>query len=260
MLDTLEDTLPPGSEFSTAVVPYSTSVNVANYKQALAAASIGGEVKPTTGRDLWAAERFTASSGLDYTVSTAAPSTRPVPFVTAAEIGNKNPRSRMMSLTRDVDSVRRTIGGLNAKGWTAGHIGMAWGLYALSNEWQGIWPETPAPRGEANKVIVILSDGQFNTTHNIGDISLATPPGGTIPKKNDNGLESDAYFKNVCDLAEAQDITVYAVALALDPVSEAKLGDCVANGGQLFEANNPSQLRDAFESIAVELGQRRLVS
>ncbi len=262
MFDSLEDTLPRNATMLASVVPYSTSVNVGNFPQALAAQSVGLGPRPPVGADVWAAERVSAVNGLDYTVSAASPSVDPVPFVTAAEIGDVSPSSRMSALTRDIDAARASIDDMTAEGWTAGHIGMAWGVYALANEWQAIWPEAPAPTGQAKKVIVMLSDGEFNTTHNIGDTSLAIDPNsldGALPFKNNNALESDAYFKDICDLADARGITVYTVALALDPVSETKLAACAANGGRLFKADSAADLREAFDNIARELGLHRLV-
>lgn len=260
MFDTLDENLPPSTQLSAAIVPYSTSVNLGDYPQVLAALSVGSKAKPTNGGDVWAAERVDAANGLDFNLKTTSATVRPVPFVDKFEVGGRTPKSRFQPLTSDIASARKAVDKLVAQGWTAGHIGMAWGLYALASEWQDVWPEPPAPYAKSKKAIVILSDGQFNTTHNIGNTSLANDDSVGVRFKNDNTAESDAYFQDVCELAEDRGIIVYAVALALDPVSEAKMGDCVANSGQLFKADSPAELRKAFEAIALELGERRLVS
>lgn len=248
MFDTLDETLPSGAKVSASVVPYSTSVNLGNYPDALTTSSVGGQTRPVAGADVWAAERFIAVNGTDYTVNDAAPGTRPVPFVTASEMSFAAPTARLTALTDQIGDVRTAVDAMTPDGWTAGHIGMAWGVYSLSNRWSSVWPQNPAPSGEADKIIVLLSDGQFNTTHNIGDQS------------NTDGANSDAYFQNVCDLAKAEGLTIYAVALALDPTSEAKLAACVGASGQVYPADNANELSEAFEDIARRLGTHRLTS
>ena len=220
MFDTLDEELPSGAKVSASLVPYSTSVNVGDYPGLLKAVSIKGKGKPTAGEDVWAAERSITDSGTSFSINDSSPVGRPIPFVDA----------------------------LTADGWTAGHIGMAWGVYTLSENWKNVWPQDPAPKGDADKIIVMLSDGKFNTTHNIGSGS------------NGDGAISDAYFQEVCDLAVQEDITVYTVALALDPVSETKLEACVGSTGKIYKADSANELKEAFKDIARRLGTHRLTS
>ena len=248
MFDTLEDSLPSGAQVSASVVPYSTSVNLGDYRNALASSSISGEAKPPAGDDVWAAERVVAVNGTDYTVNDASPGARPIPFVTEGEINRASPTARLAALTDDINDVRSSVSAMTAHGWTAGHIGMAWGVYTLSDSWNHIWPQNPAATGDADKIIVMLSDGRFNTTHNIGEQS------------NSDGENSDAYFQNTCDLAKDKGITIYAVALALDAASEAKLASCVGVNGRVYPADSASELSNAFEAIARRLGTHRLTS
>jgi hypothetical protein len=238
-----------------------------SYPQALEATSIDLNLpKPGGNADLWAAERKIASNGLNYTVNDTGPNSRKVPFVTAAEIGDTSPTSRLAALTDDIGSVRTTVNAMTPNGWTAGHIGMAWGVYSLSDKWSSLWPQDPAPKGDADKIIVMLSDGIFNTTHGIGDTGLGIDPStvanpdGALPFKNNNQEESDAYFQNVCAMARTEGMTIYAVALALDSASETKLGNCVGASGKLYTADSANDLSKAFEDIARRLGTHRLTS
>jgi len=245
MFDTLDETLPSGAEVRASVVPYSTSVNISDFSGAVTTSSVSGLPQEP---EIWAAERFDASNGNSFTLNDAGPGTSPIPFVTGAEMGNANPVARMSALTDNIGEVRAAVADMTPSGWTAGHIGMAWGLYSLSENWSGFWPTAPEAKSDSDKIIVFLSDGQFNTTHNIG------------ARSNGDGVTSDAYFQDVCTLARDEGMTIYTVALALDAASEAKLAACVGSSGQVYSADSADELSQAFEDIALRLGAHRLTS
>ncbi len=246
MFDTLDDTLPPGAEVRASLVPYSTSVNISDFQSAAVNSSVAGLPKEP---EIWAAERFVAVNGNSFNLNTADPGVSPLPFVTASEMGmNATPATRMAPLTDDIADVRSTVAGMNPSGRTAGHIGMAWGLYSLAESWGGFWPTAPEANGDSEKIIVFLSDGLFNTTHNIG------------ARSRSDGVTSKAYFQDVCSLARDEDITIYTIALALDPASEARLRRCVGSSGESFSASNAAELSAAFKSIASRVGTHRLTS
>jgi len=228
MFDTLDDTLPPGAEVRASLVPYSTSVNISDFQSAAVNSSVAGLPKEP---EIWAAERFVAVNGNSFNLNTADPGVSPLPFVTASEMGmNATPATRMAPLTDNIADVRSTVAGMNPSGRTAGHIGMAWGLYSLAESWGGFWPTAPEANGDSEKIIVFLSDGLFNTTHNIG------------ARSRSDGVTSKAYFQDVCSLARDEDITIYTIALALDPASEARLRRCVGSSGESFSASNAAEL------------------
>jgi hypothetical protein len=124
---------------------------------------------------------------------------------------------------------------------------MIWGVYALSPKWKTVWTKDPKEYGEANKIIVLLTDGAFNTTHNIG------------ARSNDDGDESNVYFQSACDLAKANGMTIYAVALSLDAASEARLSACASgSGGAMLSANSAQGLEAAFDEIGARIGGLRI--
>ena len=263
MFDTLDAELPAETKLSAALVPYSSSVNLSDYRDVLANTSLGGEALPTD-EDVWVAERFVASNGVAYTLSEQAPNGNPIPFVVADEMRRAEPAARLAPLSENIDDVRASVNALTDNGWTAAHLGMVWGLYTLSPSWKDVWPDAPQEYGHADKIIVILSDGEFNTTYNIGDsVDLYTDPSAVLTEaqlttQNDNRLEADAYFQDVCDLARERGITIYAVALNLDAASEAKLTTCAGTEGAVYPAATASELSNAFKNIASQLGERRL--
>ena len=101
---------------------------------------------------------------------------------------------------------------------------------------------------DTNKIIVFLSDGEFNQTHNIGAGSQT------------DTANSNAYFQDMCTLARDNGYTIFTVALALNATSEAILAECVGTSGQAYTADSAEELTQAFEDIARLLGMRRLTS
>ena len=245
LFDQIERLSPKDSPAAISLVPYSTSVNISNLGTGiLEGSSVGGN--PATG-DVWAAERFRGQSGAGYDLSDESPETALMPFVTAAEIGNTEPTVPMQPLTDKRNDYRQAVEGLTADGYTSAHTGMIWGVYALSPKWKTVWTKDPKEYGEANKIIVLLTDGAFNTTHNIG------------ARSNDDGDESNVYFQSACDLAKANGMTIYAVALSLDAASEARLSACASgSGGAMLSANSAQGLEAAFDEIGARIGGLRI--
>ena len=265
MFDTLDDTLGLGTRLSASIVPYSSSVNLSDYRSALSPSSLGrGRGRPSD-EDVWAAERLVAANGNSYTLNTNGPGSRKIPFIIADEMHTASPSSRLAALSDDIDAVRAEVNSLTPEGWTAGHIGMAWGLYTLSPNWAGFWPQSPAAFDQADKIIVILSDGRFNATYNIGDSlddfdneDFSKTKQERLASQTDNELESDAYFLDMCQLARDNNVTIFAVALALEVAAQQKLTNCVGATGAVFSAETADELSDAFQTIARSLGERRL--
>jgi len=248
LFNTLDDVLPGDADLSAALVPYSTSVNLGDYPQALQAVSVGDEPLPPAGDDVWAAERTSFQNGTEFVIDDSSPVGRPIPFVTEGELTRAPTIPRLRALSRDIGGLKTAVGSLEPRGRTAGHIGMAWGVYALSEKWATTWPQDPRPLNEASKIIVMLTDGRFNQTYNIGD------------RNDDDTLHSDAYFREVCQLAQSRGITVYTIALNLNGGDTSRLSDCVGPNGLFFDVDTANGLTKAFETIGRRLGTNRLTS
>jgi len=235
MFDTLDEVLPPSVEVSASVVPYSTSVNISGYSASLSLGKTG---------EVWAAERMIASNGASFVINDASPSVRGIPVLNKT---SSKPAARLSPLSTDIDAVRSKVNSLTADGGTAGHLGMAWGVYTLSDKWGQVWPKSPEKSGDAEKVIIILSDGEFNTIHNLTG-------GGSGAEK------SYGYFQAACKVAKDEGILVHAVALSLDDASRQQLEKCVNMNGQVHSADSAGQLQTVFKTIALSFGQRRLTN
>lgn len=152
------------------------------------------------------------------------------------------------------DVVNSTIDSYTASGATAGHIGSAWGWYLLSPEWSSVLGSS-APANydddEVEKHMIIMSDGEFNTSYLSG--------GATDPATQSN--ESYAQFKALCNGIKGKGITVYTVGFDLtSPRALSELESCASSPENFFDAKTGAQLKQSFETIAKKLNTLRLAS
>ncbi|MDO9473093.1 MAG: pilus assembly protein [Caulobacter sp.] len=262
-----------------ALVPYSMGVNVGGY-----AASVRGT--PTAGTCTTpGCEKFTfttASGGTaTRTISTcvsertgaeaytdAAPSTA---FVgrNYAGSGNPCPAASIMPLSSDETALKARIDTLQASGSTAGQIGLAWGWYMVSPSFGYLWPSDdsrPAPYGgdDLLKVVVLMTDGEFNTTYCKGVISkdATSGSGSSSDKINCNATNGNAYAQAeaLCDAMKAQGVVIYTVGFALSGNSAAEniMEDCATDADHMFLPDSGADLKVAFRAIGQDINALRL--
>src|SRR5690606_11454063 len=86
------------------------------------------------------------------------------------------PRAEMVPLTADADRLLGVIDSFEAEGGTAGHIGIQWAWYMLSEKWKNVLPAASAPARhdpeEVAKIAILMTDGEFNLSY--FDISRAS--------------------------------------------------------------------------------------
>lgn len=145
-------------------------------------------------------------------------------------------------LTSDKFVLKDKIDSLVADGYTAGHLGTAFTWYMLSPNWSNVWPRDSAPAAyddkDTRKVAVLMSDGDYNTWYN----------------SNSNG-NSTKQAAELCKNMKVQGITVYAVGFELPKGSSAEtvLKGCASDASKYFDADNGSELEQAFRDIAIQL-------
>ena len=151
-------------------------------------------------------------------------------------------------LNSDNDSeLKNVIDGFTAFGRTDAHIGLAWGLRALSPDYQGDLggdfndrPSAYSP--DTTKALVMMSDGNINPIPN---------PDGSVPN-----AQSEAQFFAMCEEARNNDILVYTVGFQIAPGSQADilLRDCASNLSQYFLVET-LDLQSAFSGIAASINR-----
>ena len=253
-IDALYSHNPQPGFVRVGLIPYSASINIGSM-----ASGVAG-----FGSDNCVVDRAGVAAYTDAPPSWAAPisrgSTAMNPYYYCPTVSGL-PLQDLRDLTLRA-SFKSTIDGFSANGGTAGHIGAAWGWYMLSPNWAGTWG-TYAARPYADnvqKIIILLTDGMFNTAYNNGGGTLV-PPESTDPaiagSSPNQALNICANIKAAAPAGQA--ITIYTIGFTTPPEAEALLKTC---GGEanFYSADNSSQLKASFADIVSRLTNLRVAS
>jgi hypothetical protein len=174
----------------------------------------------------------------------------------------------VVPLTIDGDYLNGRIASLQAAGSTAGHIGLAWGWYMLSPNWASLFSASEqgasysAP--ETLKIVVLMSDGAFNTGYCNGVISADSNNGAgsgseRINCNATNGQPFDQ-ARALCTAMKNQDIIIYTVGFGLGSDANATdfMEDCATSSGHAYSADDGEELIAAFNAIAASITQLRI--
>ncbi len=140
-----------------------------------------------------------------------------------------------------------------ASGWTAGHIGAAWGWYLLSPEWDDVFSGASKPRDYDNskvvKAVVIMTDGDFNAAYLNGDLASGDPAQADL---------AYAQFETLCAGMKDKGIRVFTVGYDLPAGSRpmTALETCATSGD--FYSAAAGNLRKVFKDIAESLTALRV--
>lgn len=261
--NTVIDTLFANVQYTNLVkiglAPFSAAVNVGSYSWQVT------EV-PTWQSYWWGGGTWTHPSSVDGCVVerlgpqqfTDAPPTSGNMFawvdpLQAAGSHYVCPAATILPLTSNPALLKSTIAGYSASGWTAGHIGAAWGWYLLSPKWGSIWPTAPGPYSDKNtkKVVIFLTDRIFNTSFESG---LAASDAQQM-------TASYNQFQTQCANMKAAGITVYTIALDLtDTNALDNLKQCASGPSNAFESPTGAQLTGVFMEIVQRLTVLRVAS
>lgn len=156
------------------------------------------------------------------------------------------PNSSLLPLTYDLTAFDTAIDSLSAGGLTAGHLGVAWSWYLLAPDWDDIWPTASAPLSYTEphsvKAVVLMTDGQFNTSY-------------------DAGMgDSNTQAKKMCGKMRDAGVRVYAVAFQAPTSAKNTLKDCTGDDSRFFDASDGTELLAAYDAIASQLSQLTLVN
>jgi Flp pilus assembly protein TadG len=244
--DVINDVIDPltPSLVRIALVPYSASVNVTGHQNEI---SGGDSLDGCVMERLFAPERDTDAppgGGDNYAVSGQLNSTANGRYTC--------PAARLLPLSNDKTLLTNTINGYGASGGTAGHIGLTFGWNTLSDRWSGVFSgaSAPGPYNNPNvtKVVLLMTDGEFNTAYTAGTANA------------DQIAESTARTVTLCNAMKgpSHNIQIYSVAFQAPAAAEALLRNCASSGSHYFDANDSAQLRAAFKQIAKRMQQIRV--
>lgn len=149
-----------------------------------------------------------------------------------------------VELTNDRSTLSTYITSLNAGGYTAGHLGVAWTWYLVAEDWDEVFKDDAAPLAysepDSAKVVILMTDGAFNTE--------------VFPEQGDSATQARA----LCDNMKGKDIAVYAVALNAPPAGQSVLSYCASGPDYYFQPETGEQLTDAYKQIAASISDLRI--
>ena len=235
------DILTSGNSGDTriALVPYSTSVNLGSYTEAV------------VGPDNFDADRdqatcVTERPGIAKRTDEAPEEEKWVGYETES-VNDKDiwcPDAEFLPLTDKAGKLKSNINALKADGWTAGQLGIAWSWYAIAPEWKDIWPASSAPlkydEEDVIKSVILMTDGKFNTTYDEDQGNSVNQSKGLCKKMRDAGVQ------------------IYSVAFKAPASGQAVLKNCASSPGHYFEPENGDELIAVYEEIATSLSNLRL--
>jgi len=173
-------------------------------------------------------------------------------------------------LTSNKQRLTDAIDQLVVKGSTAGHIGVAWGWYMLSPNFASVWDSeamnapSPYDTPELVKVMILMTDGEFNTAHCSGvtSKSYSYQPSSNLAH-HINCNPSDGPFTQaqaLCTAMKTQKIVVYTVGLQLGTATDTInfLTNCATSPQHAHLAADNDELKAAFQKIATSISKLRL--
>jgi hypothetical protein len=203
----------------------------------------------------------------------ASPTSEPVGrhYLTFSNNGGSSracPSATITPLSSDKVALKAQIDGYRDGGSTAGQIGLAWGWYLISPNFASLWPS--ASRGAAYgapnvlKVVILMTDGDFNTAYCNGVLAQDSGPGsGGMSSKIDcdatNGSSLDQ-AQALCTAMKAKDIVIYTVGFQVGSGSTAEtlMKKCASTNDHYYLPSNGAALKDAFASIGKDIMKLRL--
>lgn len=154
------------------------------------------------------------------------------------------PPTTPLPLTNDRDALLDYIDDLTAGGYTAGHLGTAWGWYLVAPEWKDIWPAESEPLAydepDSAKAIILMTDGSFNKYFVSGQ-----------------GDSSDQAM-DLCDNAKAAGVIIYSVAFQAPADAQATLDYCATGPEFSFNPENGQELEQSYQAIAASINDLRI--
>lgn len=213
-------------------------------------------------------ERVGGQAYTDASASTA--------FVAPAYAATDNPclGSIIQPLTADRNLLKNQINGYAAVGSTAGQIGVGWGWYMISPTFGSIFPAAnrPEPYSTDNsllKVVIIMTDGEFNTPYCNGVVAGAVSGSGTTTQHINCGATNGNPFAQavtMCNAMKARNVIVYTVGFDISSstggagVDTAKevMQQCATDASHVYLPSNGSSLQSAFAAIGRSISQLRI--
>lgn len=186
------------------------------------------------------------------------------------------PASETTALSSSRENLIEAIDDLKVEGTTAGQIGVAWGWYLVSPRFASFWggSSAPAPHDtdKTLKVVVLMTDGEFNTPYCDGVVASDADIGSYVGNSNlircpaSNGDPFTQAVK-LCNAMKAQDIVVYTVGFNLsssrggkgvDTAIEVMETCATVKATHFHDTRSGADLKEAFKAIGRDITRLRI--
>lgn len=173
----------------------------------------------------------------------------------------------ILPLSSNAATIKSRIDSFDVSGSTSGQIGIAWGWYMISPNWNTLWPSNGAAAynsAETLKAVVIMTDGAFNTPYCSGVISrqAGSGSGSNSAKIDCDATNGDPFTQSraLCTAMKAQGVVVYTVGFSITAGTEEAqvLADCASTPANVFLPADGGDLSEAFAAIGRDIKQLRI--
>jgi hypothetical protein len=132
-----------------------------------------------------------------------------------------------------------------------------------------LWPASqPAPYADETviKVVILMTDGDFNTIYYNGviakDSTGGTGSGSATDKINHNSTNGNPYTQAtaLCNAMKTAGVIVYTVGfdIAATPAAVSIMQTCATSPAHAYLPENGTELKQAFRAIAMRVSVLRL--
>jgi Flp pilus assembly protein TadG len=163
-------------------------------------------------------------------------------------------------LTNSKSEVLAALDDMNSDGWTYIPSGLAWG-------WRSITDYYPFADGVAHsdksvkKAIVLMTDGaNTRSMKKVTGNEVLHHEGDVYDHTSSSSSKANTLTAQLCESIKASGITIYSIAFDVRSGSSVQslMRRCAGNGGEYFDADNNTELADAFRKIGLSLLNLRL--
>lgn len=184
---------------------------------------------------------------------------------------NKCTASPLLPLTDDRAEINKLIGpvnapsqGFQAAGYTAAQIGLAWGWYSVSPEFNALWSAYPAAAYDPNKTlkaVILMTDGEFNAPYCSGVLGRDASFGGS-DRADCAATNGEPYgqARALCTAIKGKNIILYTVGFQVSANSSAGrfLKDCATTPANFFLPASGADLTESFKAIGRDITRLRI--
>ncbi|CAN5449326.1 ubiquitin-activating E1 FCCH domain-containing protein [soil metagenome] len=212
-------------------------------------------------------QAYTDASPASYKVGTNYPAPAIGSLGTAAANPNPCPSATIQPLTSVVATLKSKITSLSETGSTAGQIGLAWGWYTVSPNFNSLWASNPAGvynTSDTLKAVILMTDGDFNSPYCTGVLAgdSGSGSGDSRDHINCNATNGNPFTQAtaLCNAMKAQHVVVYTVGFQVTANSAAAniLSSCATGPEYAFLPASGADLKDDFASIGHAITRLRI--